>query len=230
MKFYQLVIALKTKQDIYYDEVTEKLSILFSKSMLYHHNLKSMHELNQYKLYVFEGLSPFERDKIYKKDRIYTTNLRCMDEGMAEDFKNCLKQTNTNEFDVVAVDINTYTIIRNIRELYTITPAIATIDGRPWKEPLNIDILKNSINTNLINKFKAIKGIEYPIPEHNMIKDIELKNIKPIAFKYKNIKLIGNKFSIQVNQDELSQEMARIAVSTGLLEKNSLGYGYCLYK
>ncbi|MCT4508436.1 MAG: hypothetical protein N4A48_06690 [Tepidibacter sp.] len=55
-------------------------------------------------------------------------------------------------------------------------------------------------------------------------------NKKPIAFKYKGKKLIGNKFDITVKGDELSQTMGKIIISTGLLEKNALGYGCCLYR
>ncbi len=94
---------------------------------------------------------------------------------------------------------------------------------------MSIDIIKNSINNNLINKLKTIKGIEYPI-NHDMIEEIEIKNIKSIAYRYKNIKLIGNKFNIKVKQDDSSQEIVKVAIAVGLLEKISLGYGYCIYK
>lgn len=199
MKFYQLSIALRLKRDIYHNEVTEKLSILFNKSMLYHYNLESIHELNQYKFYTFEGLLPFEKDKIYKSGKNYTTSLRCIDEKMAEEFKMCLKQVMTNEFDVMSVNINALNIKRNIKQIYTVTPTIATIDGKPWTNTMSIDIIKSSINNNLINKLKTIKEIEYPI-NHDMIEEIEVKNIKSIAYKYKNIKFIGNKFNIKVNK------------------------------
>lgn len=39
--------------------------------MLYNEHLKSIHEINTYKFYVFEGLSPFEKDKTYKKGNFY---------------------------------------------------------------------------------------------------------------------------------------------------------------
>ncbi|UZW14967.1 hypothetical protein OSC52_03740 [Clostridium pasteurianum] len=228
MNYYQLKITLELKTDIYFDEVTEKLSILLNKSMLYNDYLKSIHKVNTYKLYVFEGLSPFERDKTYKKGNFYMTRLRCIDEFIAQSFRECLKNTNTNEFEVLSVDIEKI-IFRPVKEIYNVTPAIASIEGKPWTNNMDIEIIKNSINSNTLKKIKIINGLE-KVLEHDMIKAIEVKNIKPIAFKYKGKKLIGNKFNIKINEDDLSQMMAYIAISTGLLEKNSLGYGYCLCK
>lgn len=228
MNYYQLKITVKLKKDIYFDEVTEKLSILINKSMLYDEYLKSIHEVNNYKLYVFEGLSPFEKDKVYKKGNFYMTRLRCIDKAISEAFRLCLKNTSTNEFDVLSVDTDEI-IFKPVKNIFNVTPAIATINSESWTSKMNVDMLKNSINNNILKKIKMINGAD-EILSHDMIKSIEIKNMKPIAFKYKNRKLIGNKFDIQVKEDELSQIMAYIAISTGLLEKNSLGYGYCLYK
>ncbi|WP_027626935.1 hypothetical protein [Clostridium lundense] len=228
MCYYELKITLNLKKDLYYDNVTEKLSFMMNKSMLCNEYLKNIHEVNMYKLYVFEGLSPFEKDKVYKCGRYYMTRLRCVDQFMAESFRECLKGTKTNEFDVLAVDID---IIEAgfIKKLFNVTPAILTVDNGPWIEGMDIDILKNCINNNLLKKLKLIEGIDEEL-NHDMIKSIKLKNRSPIGCKYKGIKLIGNKFDIEVKEDGKSQLMARIALSTGILEKNSLGYGYCLYK
>lgn len=228
MNYYQLKITLRLKYNLYFDEVTEKLSILFNKSMLYNEYLKSIHEINTYKFYVFEGLSPFEKDKTYKKGNFYMTRLRCIDEVVAEAFKKCLKNTSTKEFNVLAVDLEKIKF-RPVKQIYNVTPAIAIVDSHPWTNKMEMDIIKKSINNNLLKKIRTIKGID-DVVQYDMISNIEVKNIKPIAFKYKNNKLIGNKFVIEVKEDDMSQEMAYMAISTGLLEKNSLGYGYCLYK
>lgn len=228
MNYYQLKITLKLKQDIYFDEVSEKLSILINKSMLYDEYLKSIHKVNTYKFYVFEGLSPFEREKIYKKGSFYMTRLRCIDQTIAETFRECLKSSTTDAFDVLAIDLETIEF-KKVKKIFNVTPAIAIIDSEYWKSGMDVEIIRKSINSNILKKIKAINGVEEVI-DHDMIETIEVKNIKPIASKYKESKLIGNKFEIVVKDDELSQLMAYIAMSTGILEKNSLGYGYCLTK
>lgn len=228
MNFYELRITLNLKKDIHCDYITEKLSILFNKSMVYNEYLKSIHEINMYKLYVFEGLSPFEKDKVYKYGRYYMTRLRCLDKFIAEAFREALKQTKTNEFDILAVDIDIVTP-KFVKTLFNVTPAISIIDNEPWTDKMDIELIKRNINKNLIKKIKAIKGIDEFL-EHDMIKNIKLKNRMPIGCKYKRIKLLGNKFEIQIKEDPISQLMANVALAVGILEKNSLGYGYCLYK
>lgn len=228
MYFYELKITLNLKRNIHCNEITEKLSIMFNKCMLYDKYLKSIHEINMYKLYTFEGLSPFEKDKIYKKDRFYMTRLRCIDKSITYAFRECLKKTKTNEFEVLAVDIDTVEP-KKISLLFNVTPAVCCVENEPWTDRMNIDIVCKSINENILKKIKMIEGIDKNL-EHNMIQSIKLKNRIPIGCKYKKITLLGNKFEIEIKDDEFSQYMAQIALATGLLEKNSLGYGYCLYK
>ena len=228
MNYYELKITLKLKQDIYFDEVAEKLSILINKSMLYDEYLKSIHKINSYKFYVFEGLRPIEKDKTYKKGAFYMTTLRCIDEFMAEAFRTCLKNVSTDKIDVLAIDLEKV-VFTKVKKIFNITPAVATINSEYWKSGMDISIIKNSINVNILKKIKVINGVD-DIIDYDMIEFIQVKNTKPISFKYKQNKFLGNKFEIVIKEDEMSQLMAYIAISTGILEKNSLGYGYCLAK
>ena len=59
------------------------------------------------------------------------------------------------------------------------------------------------------------------------VKNVKKTNLKPIKIPYKNINLLGNKFEIEVKEDPISQNLAYLALSIGLLEKNALGFGFC---
>ena len=84
------------------------------------------------------------------------------------------------------------------------------------------------IEDNLIKKYQDYYEETLELSE-NFIQGIEFKNYKPIGLKYKNIRLIGNKFSILVSEDEISQKLAFTALGTGSLEKNSSnGMGFCI--
>lgn len=61
----------------------------------------------------------------------------------------------------------------------------------------------------------------------DFIKEIRQTNNKPIKIPYKNIYLLGNKFEITVKDDPISQNLAYLALSIGLLEKNAEGFGFC---
>jgi len=67
-------------------------------------------------------------------------------------------------------------------------------------------------------------------PDDNFIEFIQQTNFKPIKVVYKNTSLIGNKMIIGVKSDEISQKLAFTILGAGLLEKNSIGMGYCIAK
>ena len=84
-------------------------------------------------------------------------------------------------------------------------------------------------------KLKQFYTQEISCPE-SFIEKIELKNQKPQSIYFKTtknkkekvIRLIGNKFKIIPNKDEISQKLAFLSLAVGLGEKSSLGGGFCL--
>ena len=59
-------------------------------------------------------------------------------------------------------------------------------------------------------------------------KNIKKINRKPVKIPYKNINILGNKFEVQIKEDPMSQNLAYLILSVGLLEKNTLGLGFCI--
>ena len=59
---------------------------------------------------------------------------------------------------------------------------------------------------------------------------IELKNKKPIAMEYKNIKLLGDKVQIQVADNKRAQDLWYFALGVGLGEMNARGCGFLNYR
>lgn len=53
----------------------------------------------------------------------------------------------------------------------------------------------------------------------DFIKSIKQTNNKPIKIPYKNINILGYKFEIEVKDDPISQNLAYLILSVGLLEK-----------
>jgi CRISPR-associated endoribonuclease Cas6 len=125
------------------------------------------------------------------------------------------------------------TEIREIKQkhidfLETITPAIVTVDGKPWLLDGDILLLVQRIHANAEKKFKFFCNEEIGEVEDYFIEKLKILNKKPACYSYKGIKLLGNKFRIKVNEDEKSQKLAFIVLSSGLSEKNSsLGAGFC---
>lgn len=64
----------------------------------------------------------------------------------------------------------------------------------------------------------------------NYIQLLSLKNKKPISTNYKNIKLLGDKISLNISDEFLAQELAYMSLGTGLSEMNARGYGFVNFR
>ena len=140
-----------------------------------------------------------------------------------------ITKTKSKDFRIVSTELKTFNQFF-INELYTVTPAVLTVDNRFWVKGDSMELLQRRIVENLLKKYKDYYQKEIEV-EESFIQGIELKNHKPIGLKYKNMRLIGNKLTVLVNGDEDSQKLAFMALGTGLLEKNSSnGMGFCIAK
>ena len=98
MKVYQIRIKLYLLKDIMAQDVQIMLTRFIDKSLFAGENLGKLHNINTYKNYCYDLLSPLEKDKIYKKGKIYTLTIRTIDEDMAEFFYEVCPNINTREF------------------------------------------------------------------------------------------------------------------------------------
>lgn len=230
MNFYELIIKVKLSKNMNFIEVPYNIGVFINNSMLKTALLKKIHEEKFYK-YVYDTFYPIEKDKIYKKDKVYSFRLRSMNIQLLNKMAIAIYNHNYNDIKAIDVDLKVQEADK-INEIYTLKPVIVTIDSKPWlKEKYSIDLLMKRLNDNLEKKLKQI-GEEYGDNELGMfINEIEILNRFPMKYRYKSITLLGNKVQIKVNQDEFSQKKALIAIALGLGEKgSSLGAGFCDYK
>jgi CRISPR-associated endoribonuclease Cas6 len=226
VEYLELIITIELKKDIDFDEAGFVIGKNINKSMLFDEELKELHPKNQYKNYVFDTFYPFERDKKYKSGKLYIFKIRSIDVEMMKKMRKCLRVLRSFDFKILAIDAKLVKQ-RKIKTLHTLSPVILTIDDQPWLQNQDIKIFNERMIANLEKKYKSYFNEDLKA-EVNLVKSIEFKNRKPVGLKYKNIKLLGNKVSIEVKEDEISQKLAFIALATGIGEKNSaLGAGFC---
>lgn len=226
MIYYQLKISCVLKQDLNFKNMFEELSKVINKAFLKDKNLKALHKLNTFKMYVFDGLYPVTKEG-YKKFNLYGFNFRTVDKALAFKLNSLLKKTNSDFINIVKIVMETRNTGK-LKGLYTVTPAISVIEsGKHWtNDDYPIELLIERINNNAKRKYSYWFDSEID-REHSFIDDIKQMNKKTIVLPYKNGVLLTNKFKIKVKEDEVSQKLAGIVYGTGLLEKNSLGLGYC---
>lgn len=226
MQYYNIKVAVLLKNDTQAFENYEKISKLISASMLKDQTLKQLHEENKYKNYVFCNLYPIEKDGVYKAGNIYTFQIRTIDFKLGLKIKQVLNNFQNEEFKVIVSDLETSTQ-RKISTLATLTPAIITSDEGDYLINNDMQLVKERILANAQKKYNQLYNEKIDM---DFIKSIKQTNNKPIKIPYKNINILGYKFEIEVKDDPISQNLAYLILSVGLLEKNAEGFGFCKAK
>ena len=226
MQYYNIKVVVLLKNDTKAFENYEKISKLISASMLKDQTLKQLHEENRYKNYVFCNLYPIEKDGVYKAGNIYTFQIRTIDFKLGLKIKQVLNNFQNEEFKVIVSDLETSTQ-RRINTLATLTPAIITSDKGDYLINNDMQLVKERILANAQKKYNQLYNEKIDM---DFIKSIKQTNNKPIKIPYKNINILGYKFEIEVKDDPISQNLAYLILSVGLLEKNAEGFGFCKAK
>lgn len=221
MQYYNLKVVVLLKQDLNHEETYEKISKLIANAMLNDENLKQLHEQNVYKNYVFCNLYPTQKGEKYKKGQIYTFDIRFINLQMANKIKQILNIIKNDNFKIIMSNLETSTQ-RKINKLITLTPAIITTDKGDYKIDNNIEFVKQRILSNTQKKYYQIYNSKIDV---DFVENVIQTNNTPIKIPYKNIFMLGNKFEIIVKDDPISQNIAYLILSIGLLEKNSIRNG-----
>lgn len=226
MQYYNLKVVTLLKNDINNIEVYEKLSNTISKVMLKDKYLKELHEKNEYKNYVFCNLYPVEKNGIYKMGSIYTFDIRFIDLKFAAKMKQLLEKNEDENFKIIMSNLET-NVQRNIKTLITLTPTIITTQKGDYQINDDLELVRTRILSNTQKKYKQIYKEKVDV---DFVKSIKQINNNPIKIPYKNISILGNKFEVAIKEDPISQNLAYLALSIGLLEKNAEGFGFCMAK
>lgn len=227
MKCFELTITINLNIDVVLRELPEKLSKAINFYFLSDEDLKKFHKEKHVKLYSFSSFFPLEKDKKYKKGLQYIFKMRFWEQEIAEKFVDLLYDEKNYLFQTISVSLNQRHSITKINTLRTVTPAVLTIDKKYWKRnDEELEFVKERILKNTNRKYNYINNSTEPV--HDFIENITIDNRVPIAHSYKSGYVIGNKFTLTIKQDELSQKLAEVVFVNGLLEKNSLSFGFCL--
>lgn len=243
MKIFELKCEALLKSDIYLKDSFSILSKFINYSIHQNKRIDSEEKNSFINNYCFGNFYPIESDKFYKKDKSYKFIIRSISEELIEELQLSLYENINNEF-VRIVNIEKKEIEQFfINELYSATPVIIS-DRRDqngkqlfWSLDYNgdMEILEKRLQKNLEKKLRLFCSEDIHATE-SFIEKIELKNQKPQSIYFKTnknkeekvVRLIGNKFKIIPNKDELSQKLAFLSLAVGLGEKSSLGGGFCL--
>lgn len=228
MKVYQVDMLVFLLKDIEYSDIFTQIANFIDEGMAKIPELLELHNKNVYKNYCFNSFYPLEKDKIYKNGKQYKIQLRTIDKNLAKFFNEKLVNNFNNSIKGLKSEIK---IIpkKYIEKIYSITPAIIKDNNGYWKNNISLEDFEVRLKENLIKKYNFITKDKVD-EDFQLYTSLEFKNNKPIAVKYKEIKILGDKITININDDEVSQELAYMSLGTGILEMNARGAGYVNYK
>ena len=214
--------------DVALNRIQTNLTAFIDKGFLENEELLQMHEENKFKNYCYDLPYPIEKDKIYKKGKIYTVTIRTIDPRLAKYFQEVCVNSYTDEVKGLTSEIR---IIpkKVIDSIYTLTPVILKDDKGYWRKHMQLAEFENQLKVNLIKKWNAFTG-EKLSEDFNLYTLLEFLNETPVPMEYKSIKLLGDKIRLQIADNETAQKLAYMALGTGLLNMNSRGAGYVNYR
>lgn len=225
---YQIRLKLILLENIATNKIQEKITAFIDSGFKSDEKWITFHEQNKFKYYCYDQLYPVEKDKLYKKEKIYTLTIRTIDLELAKYFKLICVDNHTKEIKGLVAEIKVLPK-KLLKTVYTLTPMIIKTEKGYWKEAISFTEFEQRLKNNLIKKWNAYNQ-EKIDEDFDLYTMIELKNKKPIAMEYKNIKLLGDKVQIQVADNKCAQSLWYFALGVGLGEMNARGCGFLNYR
>lgn len=208
------------------EDAHNQLCYIVDKAFCINEQLKSIHGKNTFKYYVFSRLEPIEENSIYKKDKIYTVVIRTVSEKIYNHFTTYLKDELSSSIKCLTIENSIFRKPRNINKLYSVTPVVFKNDIGYWRYKMPFDVFEKKLLFNLTRKYNLFLNENLNCDDLELYDFIKIKNVKPIAMKYKNIKLLGDRIALNICENEKAQELAYFALGVGIFEMNTRGFGF----
>lgn len=224
----ELQIKVFLLKNIRVEDTLQKICKLIDNSLVKNHTYEQFHKKNKFKNYSFNMLYPLENDKVYKEGNIYTFLLRTVDAKLCEYFIKELPNEYTEEIKVLIINKKTISK-KHIDSIHAITPIVAKFERGYWKKHTSIEVLEKRITENLIKKYNEFYNANID-EDFELFIGISIINKKPIATKYKNIRILGDKINFKVANNSKAQEIINFAIGTGVGEMNPRGMGFVNYR
>lgn len=228
-RVYEMAVKIFLLQNFRQEEACTIVSGFIDTCLAQDDKYLEFHKQNCFKGYSINSPYPLEQDGMYKRDKVYTIRIRTMDKELLDYLSRELPNT-TSEY-IKGLTVKIWVIPRkHISKIYSLTPVILKLnEGGYWKSNISFEKYEYLLKTNLVKKYN--KFMDTKIDEDfQLYTSIQKTNRVPVNVKYKNIVLLGDKFDIEIADNETAQNLAYLSLATGLGENNSRGCGFVNYK
>lgn len=228
IQVYEKTIKVFLLRDIKKDEALECISKVIDSSICKTEELEDLHIEQKFKNYSYNSLYKLERDGVYKGGNIYSFMMRTVDPELSKHIDKTLVNMSNRHMKVLTVSSRKLKL-GHIEKLYSITPVVIKTEQGYWRYRISLEEFEKRLKENLVKKYNDYFQDEID-EDFELFERIELDNKKPIASKYKDISILGDKLTIYISDDERAQALAKFAIGAGIAEMNSRGFGYVNYK
>ncbi len=225
---YEIRIKIFVMTNISAEEIRREVTKYIDSGLAGTSKFAELHRENRYKYYCYDSLYPLEKDKVYKKDQIYTLTIRSLDAKLAKHFSEYVVNTYTDKLKGLTAQVRILPR-KHIDVIYTLTPAILKCDSGYWKDEMTVVQFEERMKGNLNKKWNEFCG-EKLEEDFELFTGVEFLSKCPVASEYKGIKLLGDKVRMHISDNEMAQKLAYLALGTGVLEMNSRGFGFVNYR
>ncbi|MFL0194945.1 CRISPR-associated endoribonuclease Cas6 [Clostridium sp. WILCCON 0269] len=233
MEVYEINVKIYTLQNILKEESLELLSKLLDQSFYKNEKMRQFHKENKIKNYCFNSLYPLaSNNEMYKKGCIYNFQVRCIGEDLISHFKKFLPNEHTSKIKVLVYDMKKIPK-RPIERIYSITPLIIKISDEDktqyWRNIHNESDFFEYIRKSTIKKYELVT--EETVDDSLQLFNYErIDNRKPVATKFKDKSILGDKVTLTIDTNEKAQNIAYTILGTGIADMCPRGYGFMNYQ
>ena len=227
VKVFQVRMKIYFLECVPAEKIQAEMAAFLDKGLVQDAEYAKLHEERIFKLYCFDSCYPVERDKVYKKGKIYTLTVRTVDGNLAKYFAEHAVNGYTGTMKGITAEVKVIPQ-KHMDVLYTLTPVILKCEKGYWRDTLSVAQYEERLKVNLLKKWNQFSGKKMA-EDFGMFTGIEFLNRCPVGVEYKGIRLLGDKLRLYIAENASAQRLAQMAVGTGLGEINARGYGYCNY-
>lgn len=228
MKVYEILYKVYLLEDISLKEVQREIFRIIDITLGKSEDTLRLHNKNDFKNYCFNSFYPIEKDGVYKEGNIYTITIRTIDKSLMTYFSKNLPFAYTTRIRGLKTQLKVLPK-KKIRKIYSITPVIIKNDQGYWRGIMEKEEYMKRIKENLIKKYNGFLKTEIN-EEFEVFKSFEFKNNKPISNNYKGKNLLGDKISIEIEDNVQAQDIIYMSLGTGVGEMNARGLGFMGYR
>lgn len=224
IKVSELVLTLRVMMNMDYDK-TQESAIELVDSCFYNSNA-NIHSLNKFKNYVVSNVTPHKA--AYKEGERILFRIRTVDESLLTMFQENLKIRETCKLLVLDIECKSLKK-RPIFKLKSTTPVVIRCDEVKgyWREAEDDEIFERNVIGNLVNKYYLFTKQEKTSRiNFNDVFSGYSEDWRYCPTKFKDITLLGDKVTLDVNDSDFANELSYFALGVGIGTKNTRGFGF----